>query len=80
MGAFTWALMIVTGVGGTDYYPSRRSTPETCVVCALALGGAILWTQILADFCDVASNGDPEGVSDLSGLSGLSGSRWLHLK
>ena len=62
VAAFTWALMIITGTGGTDFYPSSRSTIETVIVLILAFCGAILWTQILADFCDVASNGDPAGV------------------
>ena len=62
IAAFTWSLMIITGTGGTDFYPSSRSTTETVIVLILAFCGAILWTQILADFCDVASNGDPAGV------------------
>jgi len=60
--SFSWSLMIITGTGGTDFYPSAKSTPETVVVLSLIFIGAILWTQILADFCDVASNGDPAGV------------------
>lgn len=62
IAAFTWALMIITGIGGTDFYPSSKSTVETVIVLFLAFGGAILWTMILADFCDVASNGDPNGI------------------
>jgi len=54
--------MVITGTGGTDYYPSSKSTLETIVVMVLVLCGAILWTQILADFCDVATNGDPAGL------------------
>jgi len=62
LAAFTWAVMIITGVGGTDFYPSSYSSAETAIVLVLIVGGALLWTQILADFCDVASNGDPSGV------------------
>ena len=54
--SFSWSLMIITGTGGTDFYPSAKSTPETVVVLSLIFIGAILWTQILADFCDVASS------------------------
>jgi len=62
LAAFTWAIMVITGVGGTDFYPSSTSAGETVVVLCLVICGALLWTQILADFCDVASNGDPAGV------------------
>lgn len=59
IAGFTWSLMIITGYGGTDYYPSSKSVAETFFVMLLNLCGAVLWTQILADFCDVATNGDP---------------------
>ena len=50
IAAFTWSLMIITGYGGTDYYPSSKSVTETFFVMLLNLCGAVLWTQILADF------------------------------
>lgn len=62
IAAFTWSLMVITGTGGTDFYPSHKSFAETIVVICLLFTGAILWTQILADFCNVATNGDPAGV------------------
>ena len=54
--------MVITGTGGTDYYPNARSEGETITVLLLVLIGAILWTQILALFCDVVTNSDPAGV------------------
>ena len=56
LAAFTWSMMIITGTGGTDFYPSSRSSAETVIVLLLTFIGAILWTQILANFCDVATS------------------------
>lgn len=59
MSSFSWSIMVITGTGGTDFYPSIESPTETFIVTALVIVGALLWTQILAMFCDVATNGDP---------------------
>eukprot|EP00325_Prymnesiales_sp_UTEX-LB-985_P016985 CAMPEP_0174756766 /NCGR_PEP_ID=MMETSP1094-20130205/106921_1 /TAXON_ID=156173 /ORGANISM="Chrysochromulina brevifilum, Strain UTEX LB 985" /LENGTH=792 /DNA_ID=CAMNT_0015962677 /DNA_START=21 /DNA_END=2399 /DNA_ORIENTATION=- len=59
LASFSWSVMIITGTGGTDFYPSSRSQAETTVVLLLNFIGAILWTGILADFCDVATNAGP---------------------
>ena len=59
IAAFVWAVMIITGTGGTDPYPSENSTAENLVVGALVLAGALLWTQVLALFYDVVANSDP---------------------
>jgi len=59
LGAFSWSLMVITGTGGTDYYPSSISQGETIIVMTLVLVGALIWTQVLAMFCDVATNADP---------------------
>ena len=59
LGAFSWSLMVITGTGGTDHYPSSMSQGETIVVMTLVLVGALIWTQVLAMFCDVATNADP---------------------
>ena len=42
-----------SAASGTDFYPSSKSVAETILVTCLVLIGAILWTQILALFCDV---------------------------
>ena len=60
LGAFTMGMMFVTGTGGTDSYPSKGRTMETIVMLFLVLLGCFLWTQILAMFCDVATNGNPD--------------------
>ena len=57
--AVAWSTMVITGTGGTDFYPSGNSLAETIVVTCLVLVGAFLWTTILAKFCDVATNSDP---------------------
>ena len=59
LGAFSWSLMVITGTGGTDFYPSSISQGETIIVMTLVLVGALIWTQVLAMFCDVATNADP---------------------
>ena len=50
---------LTSSVGGTDFYPSIKSPFETFIVTLLVILGALLWTQVLAMFCDVATNGDP---------------------
>jgi hypothetical protein len=57
--AFSWSVLVITGTGGTDHYPSSDSIGETVLVTALVLLGALLWTQVLATFCDVATNSNP---------------------
>ena len=59
LASLTWALMLITGTGGTDYYPSSDSDAETVVVCIMVLCGALLWTYVLALFCDMATNSNP---------------------
>ena len=44
---------------GTDYYPSSASQSETLIVMFLVIIGALLWTRVLATFCDVATNSRP---------------------
>jgi hypothetical protein len=51
--------MVITGTGGTDNYPLASSIPETAFVTVLVFLGALLWTQVLALFCDVATNSNP---------------------
>ena len=37
--------MVITGTGGTDFYPSAKSPSETLIVTLLVVIGALLWTQ-----------------------------------
>ena len=39
--------MVITGTGGTDFYPSSLSNAETLIVVSLVIFGALLWTQVL---------------------------------
>ena len=59
LASFSWATMVISGTGGTDYFPSHSSDPETVCVTILVVIGALLWTRVLAIFCEVATNGDP---------------------
>ena len=60
MSSFSWATMVMTGTGGLDgNYPSKFSHVETIIVMLLNLIGAFIWTQVLALFCDIATNSNP---------------------
>ena len=73
IASFTWATLLITGTGGTDYYPNPYSDAETLVVMLMVVCGALLWTYILALFCDMATNSNP-GVTQFRQLiDGLNG-------
>ena len=59
LASFSWSVMVITGVGGTDYHPSAESDAETFVVTLQVVLGAFMWTRVLALFCDVAVNCSP---------------------
>ena len=59
LAALAWSFMVLTGTGGTDRYPSSHSDGETFIVMILVVVGALLWTRVLAMFCDVATNSNP---------------------
>lgn len=66
--------MVLTGTGGTDFYPSSLSNGETIIVTSMVVVGALIWTQVLALFCDIASNSHPgltEFRQQLDGLNEL---------
>ena len=42
LASLSWAVLVITGCGGTDYYPSRASDTETAMVTALVLFGAFI--------------------------------------
>ena len=71
LASFSWSTMVITGTGGTDFYPSNNSDPETIVVTMLVVVGALLWTRVLAMFCEVATNGDPGFTYFRQSLDGL---------
>jgi hypothetical protein len=50
VASFTWAVLIITGTGGTEYLPNSASDPETLLVCCMVVCGALLWTYVLALF------------------------------
>jgi len=59
LAAMSWAVLILTGSGGSDYYPSAVSDAETLTVTVLVIIGSFIWTAVLAAFCDVATNSNP---------------------
>jgi len=71
LASFSWSIMIITGTGGTDFYPSSLSNAETLIVVSLVIFGALLWTQVLAMFCDVATNANPALVEFRQHLDAL---------
>jgi hypothetical protein len=71
LASFSWSVMIITGTGGTDFYPSKMSPLETLVVTSLTLLGAFIWTTVLALFCDVATNSNPAMTLLRQRLDGL---------
>lgn len=71
LASFSWSIMVITGTGGTDFYPSSLSNAETLIVVTLVIFGALLWTQVLALFCDVATNANPAIVEFRQHLDSL---------
>jgi len=71
LASFSWSIMVITGTGGTDFFPSNKSDAETIVVTVLVLIGALLWTTVIAKFCDVATNSNPGIVHFRQQLDGL---------
>ena len=48
IACFTWSLMVITGTGGTDFYPNVQSDVETVIVCTMVLVGVLLWAYVLS--------------------------------
>ena len=65
VASLSWAMMIITGVGGTDFIGlgpalNGMSVAEDLVFTVITLfANAILWTQIIAAFVEVATNSNP---------------------
>jgi len=55
----SWALLVITGTGGADAYPRVQDATETALVTFLVLASAVVWTNVLATFCDIVTNADP---------------------
>jgi len=62
VACFTWAVLIVTGTGGTDNFPNEHSTSENIVIITVGLAAALIWTTVLALFCEMITNGNPEVI------------------
>jgi len=58
LAALSWSFMVITGLGGTDQYPSQDNA-ETSLVTVLVVMGALFYARILATFCELATNSDP---------------------
>ena len=53
-------MLLVTGTGGTDGFPTAKSPTENVVVTGINLTAALFWTTVLALFCEMITNGNPE--------------------
>jgi len=70
VAAFSWSAIVITGLGGTDLYPSADSA-ETIIVTILVIFGALMWAKVLATFCDLATNSDPSAIEYRQALDDL---------
>ena len=61
ISAFAWSAMVITGLGGTDLYPSQDQA-ETVIVTVMVVMGALMWAKVLATFCELATNSDPAAL------------------
>jgi len=59
LASISWSLLVITGTGGADAYPRVQDAKETAVVTLLVLVSAVVWTNVLATFCDIVTNADP---------------------
>ena len=71
LAALSWSVLILTGSGGTDFYPSSASDAETLVATVLVVVGSFIWTMVLAAFCDVATNSNPGLTAFRQDIDGL---------
>lgn len=46
VAAFSLAMLVITGLGGTDYYPSANRFETMLMTCAVLLG-ALIWAQVV---------------------------------
>jgi hypothetical protein len=60
--AINWATMITLGIGGNEFMAGQFSTSETVVLTFVMIIGAVMWTWILSQFCDLAANSDPQEI------------------
>jgi hypothetical protein len=60
VASVTFAVLLTIGAGASDNYPRVDALTETCLVLTLVLVNAVVWTKLLATFCDVATNGNPQ--------------------
>lgn len=71
LASVSWSVLIITGCGGTDFYPSRASHSETVVVTVLVIMGSFIWTVVLALFVNIATNSNPALTAFRQHLDGL---------
>jgi hypothetical protein len=65
--------MLITGTGGTDglTWEGLHSMSEVVTLTCLVFAGALIWTDVLAAFCDVATNGDATHIAFQQSLNDL---------
>lgn len=70
LAAFATSALIITGLGGTDGYPSQNNV-ETMIITVLVVMGAFMWAMVLATFCELATNADPAALDYRQALDDL---------
>jgi hypothetical protein len=76
--AFYWAIMTITSVGYGDVVATPRQPSEQIVAALLMLGGAFVWSQVIATFCGVLSTMYPASTQFRLTLEALNSYMSLH--
>ena len=59
-GSFYWMIMLVSGAAGGDTNQGDMNASEQLVFTVLVIGSCLLLSQIVASFCEVLANLNPE--------------------
>ena len=57
-----WAIMTITSIGYGDIAATPYNTAEQAVCTLLMLFGGMIWGSVIATFCGVIANLDPQGT------------------
>lgn len=63
VGTYYWMMQLISGSAGGDTNQWDLNTSEQIVFTVLVIAACLLSSQIIASFCDVVSNLNPEGTA-----------------